>query len=72
MLLYVMIMYVTYFFENYIHFTILLFREVYKKCMQSNVNFGRQLSSWAHFIDYLILIKNLIGIMSLKLLIFVS
>ena len=58
MLLYVLIMYVTYFFEKYIRFTILLFREVYKKCMQRNVNFGGQLSSWAHFIDNLMLIKN--------------
>ena len=69
MLLYVLIMYVTYFFEKYICFTTLLFREVYEICMQRNINFGGQLSSWAHFIDNLMLIKNLVGTMSLKFLV---
>ena len=71
MLLYVLIMYVTYFFEKYICFTILLFWEVYKKCIQRNINFGGQVLSWAQFINNLILIKNWIGTMSLKLLVIV-
>ena len=58
MLLYVLNMYVNFFFEKYICFTILILREVSQKCIQRNVNFGGQLSSRAHFIDNLRLINN--------------